>query len=321
VKRKIFNIFFAVVLVLSFSLIMAVPAQAAVMVTPAAGGGAISADTAAGAPGAAWTSLGTITIAENANDDIAASQAGVTLILNAPAGFQFNAAQSPSISGPAGDITAITVTSTTAAAITITFSTDGAADALDTIVISQATAIQVQPTAGTPLLSGNIQKAAGSTCSIAGVDGTTNFGMLTEVAGAVATLTVVVQPSDALAGVAIAPPVQVKAEDVFDNVIAGQNITVTLQAGLGVLSGTTPQATNALGIATFNDLSIDTVGPGKVLRFTAAAKTVDSNPFSIVVLADIDVEWSGTSIADGDSTPSTADGTDFGSADISTPAR
>ncbi len=268
-------------LVLSFSLITALPAEAAVSIDVAGGGGNISADTAAGAPGAAWTSLDSIVIDENANDDIAASQTDVTLILHAPNGFQFRAGVNPNISGPAGDITAIVVTSTTATDITITFSTDALADQDDTITIGDTTAIQVQPSAGTPLASGHITRNPGSTSNINGIDGTTNFGTLTEVAGAVDSLTIVQQPTDTLVNVAISPAVTVRADDQFTNPVPGQNIAVMLQAGTGALSGTSPRATNASGIATFNDLAVDTVGPGKVLRFTAAAKTVDSNPFNI----------------------------------------
>jgi len=46
------------------------PARAAATVTPAAGGGTISADTSAGAPGQAWTSLGAIMISEGTAGDI-----------------------------------------------------------------------------------------------------------------------------------------------------------------------------------------------------------------------------------------------------------
>jgi hypothetical protein len=102
-------------------------------------------------------------------------------------------------------------------------------------------------------------------------------------AAAVATLTVDVQPSATVAGVVIAPSVQVKAVDAFGNIRAGDSVAVALHAGTGVLSGTTPQTTDASGIATFNDLSINLAGTDKVLRFTDGAKTVDSNVFTITV--------------------------------------
>ncbi|MBN1160857.1 MAG: hypothetical protein JXA17_02770 [Dehalococcoidales bacterium] len=265
-------------LVLSFSLIMAVPAHADVIITQASGGGAISADTTAGA----WTDLGPISINETAVDEIAANQNGVTLILSIPAGFEFNNGQVPSISGLAGDITALGVT-ISSSNITVTFTTDALADITDNITIGAGPTIQVRPTAGTPLSSGNIARHATSNSTIAGIDGNTNFGTLTEVAGAITTLTIIQQPTDTLVNVAIAPAITVRATDQFSNNVTGQNIAVVLQAGTGALSGTSPRVTNASGIATFNDLQIDTAGPGKVLRFSFGGVTVDSNPFNITV--------------------------------------
>jgi hypothetical protein len=84
-----------------------------------------------------------------------------------------------------------------------------------------------------------------------------------------------------VAGVAIAPPVQVKAVDAFGNVIDGQSVAASLRVGTGALSGNVTRTTDASGIATFNDLKINLVGTNKVLRFTAAARTVDSETFNI----------------------------------------
>ncbi len=105
------------------------------------------------------------------------------------------------------------------------------------------------------------------------------------VSAAVNTLTVEVEPSTAVAGVAIAPPVQVKAVDEFTNVIDGQGITASLLAGTGTLSGTLTKTTDASGIATFDDLSINLTGADKQLRFTANGVTVDSAVFEITIAA------------------------------------
>ena len=84
------------------------------------------------------------------------------------------------------------------------------------------------------------------------------------------------------------------------------------------------------GDGTFNAAVNYTVGanPGSVTAgdFNRDGKpdlaVANKNSANVSVLLntspEIDVEYSGTSIADGDSTPSTADGTDFGNADIST---
>ena len=255
-----------------------VPVHAVANVTPAAGGGAISADTSAGAPGQAWTTLGPITIAEGAPGDI---DDGI-FILTIPSGFEFNVASAPdvAITGATPQLAANSPATITATTIEVMVTDESTIEA-DTLTIGGVTPIQVRPTAGTPLANGNITMTAGTIAGV--VLNATNFGTLNEVAGAVATLTIVTQPSDALVGAAIAPPVQVRAEDQFNNIIVGQNIAVALMAGTGTLSGTSPRTTDASGIATFNDLSIDTAGPGKVLRFTADGRTVDSNPFNISV--------------------------------------
>jgi hypothetical protein len=270
-KRKLFGVLMALVLVLSLSLIMPEPARAAANVTPAAGGGAISADTTGGA----WTSLGAIVIAEGAPGDI---DDGV-FDLQVPAGFEFNEASAPdvAITGASPELHALSPATITATSITVTVAAWSFSEA-DTMTIGGVTPIQVRPTAGTPLANGNITMTSGV---IVGVTGATNFGTLTEVAGTVNSLTIIQQPTDTLVGVAISPAVTVRATDQFTNNVPGQNVAVVLKAGTGALSGTSSRVTNASGIATFNDLSIDTIGPGKVLRFTAAAKTVDSNPFNI----------------------------------------
>src|SRR6476620_878358 len=126
--------------------------MATVTVTGASGGSAILADTAATATSPAWTSLGTMTIAEGANGDFAIGS-GVTLILKAPSGFEFNTAVTPSISFTAGrNITSASIAVSDASTLTVTL-TVGNNNASDTLTIGSTTTIQVRPTAGTPLAS------------------------------------------------------------------------------------------------------------------------------------------------------------------------
>ena len=100
-------------------------------------------------------------------------------------------------------------------------------------------------------------------------------------AASVAVLTVEVQPSTTIAGSAITPSVQVKAEDSFGNVVSGLSIVVSLKTGTGVLSGTLTRVTNVTGVASFNDLSVDLVGVDKVLNFSSGSLCVPSNVFVI----------------------------------------
>ena len=111
------------------------------------------------------------------------------------------------------------------------------------------------------------------------------------VPAAVETLTVEVQPTDAGAGAVIAPAVQVKAVDEFNNLIGGLPIDVTLLVGTGTLSGTPTQVTAASGIATFDDLSIDLPGV-KQLQFAADGETVDSDAFNVgTEKVDLAEDW------------------------------
>jgi len=84
-----------------------------------------------------------------------------------------------------------------------------------------------------------------------------------------------VQPSNTVAGRAIAPAVKVTARDAFGNTdtIFTGSITVAITSGTGasgaVLSGTTTVSA-VKGVATFGTLSIDKAGTGYTLTTTAA---------------------------------------------------
>lgn len=105
---------------------------------------------------------------------------------------------------------------------------------------------------------------------------------VTIIAAAVYTLTVEVQPSETVAGVAITPPVQVKAEDEFTNVIDGKAIIASLLVGAGELTGTLTETTDPSGIATFANLVIDLTGDDQQLQFAANGATVDSVVFGVI---------------------------------------
>jgi len=170
-------------LVLSFSLVTATPASASSTVTPAAGGGAISADTATGAPGEAWTTLGAITISEGASGDIAVG----TFVLTIPSGFEFNTASVPDVvvTGTTPQLAATSSTAITATTITVTVTAASTTETDNGLIIGGGvTPIQVRPTTGAPLASGNILMTTGT---ITGVDGATNFGTLGMIPGAAPT--------------------------------------------------------------------------------------------------------------------------------------
>src|SRR5439155_1030465 len=92
------------------------------------------------------------------------------------------------------------------------------------------------------------------------------------------------QPTDATAGVAIAPAVTARLKDAFGNNVAsaGISITMALTTGSGTLSGTTTNATDAGGLATFADLSIDLIGAKKLTATNSVLGSVESDAFTIL---------------------------------------
>ncbi|MCX6120398.1 MAG: hypothetical protein NTX44_02110 [Ignavibacteriales bacterium] len=168
-------------------------ALAAVTVTAATGGTNISADKAANATSPAWTALGNIVITEGANGDFATGT-GVTFILTAPAGWQFNTPGSVSttVTGGTGgnQNVAVTNTSVTASTITLTLSIGGT-NKTDILTII---GVQVQPIDGGNLPgSGNILRTSANpgTATVTGItNGTTNFGSLSQVVGNLSQLVV-----------------------------------------------------------------------------------------------------------------------------------
>jgi len=102
-------------------------------------------------------------------------------------------------------------------------------------------------------------------------------------AAAATQLVFVQQPTDAVAGVAISPSVTVQLLDQFGNLAnqAGVDITLSLLTGSGTLSGTVTRATNASGLATFNDLSINLVGTKSLQATSSGLTSATSNNFVI----------------------------------------
>uniref|UniRef100_Q020K9 Ig domain protein, group 1 domain protein n=1 Tax=Solibacter usitatus (strain Ellin6076) TaxID=234267 RepID=Q020K9_SOLUE len=93
--------------------------------------------------------------------------------------------------------------------------------------------------------------------SVVGVVAPATFN-LTNLAGAAQTIAFVRQPSDALAGSPISPPVAVSLKDANNNPIVATAITLSLPGGTAV-SGATAN-TDATGIATFPGLTIQKSG-------------------------------------------------------------
>ena len=95
----------------------------------------------------------------------------------------------------------------------------------------------------------------------------------------------VTQPTNSTVNQDITPPVTVQLVDSGGNPVATSGASVTLalgnNSGSGTLSGTLTEPTNASGVATFSDLSINRPGFGYTLTASSTGLTgATSNPFS-----------------------------------------
>src|SRR5262249_1954616 len=130
-----------------------------------------------------FTTLSGPAIAEAAAGELALN---TTTILNIPAGFRFNPGAGNTSSGGAGCNLAGTLTVTASQA---TFKVTQASTVAGCVLTFVG--LQVQPTAGAGLTTGNITKTGTSSAP----GGATNYGTLTKVAGAVTELIYIQQPS------------------------------------------------------------------------------------------------------------------------------
>ncbi len=105
------------------------------------------------------------------------------------------------------------------------------------------------------------------------------------IAAAASAMTITQQPTESVVTGVISGPPTVRLADAFNNPVSGVNITVSETGGYTFDAGTLTKATNASGIASFNNLSITTGDTDYQLTFNAAAggvSNVNSNLFDVV---------------------------------------
>jgi hypothetical protein len=125
----------------------------------------------------------------------------------------------------------------------------------------------------------------------------------TETSGVPAKLAFSQQPSDIAPGATITPSVTVEIQDAAGNLVTTATDTVILSlrnAASAKLNGMLSKDAVS-GIATFDDLSVDTVGSGYQLRANSGSLTeVDSSPFSVtgaeatLIIVETAADGSGT---------------------------
>ena len=265
----------AVLLIALFgSLIPVSTVLASVAVAGATGGSAVPADEFGTSD---YTTLTGPGIAESAAGELLL---GSTTILNTPSGFRFNAGSgNVSISGASCDLAGTLNVTATQATFTVTHASTVAG------CIATVVGLQVQPTAGTPLATGTITKTGTSTAPSPG-----NYGTLTEVAGAVAQLIYLTQPSASnIGGNAFATQPVILARDQFGNNVGNAPITLSIAPGTGASGAaltctTNPVNTNPGGVASFAAAAckVDLAGTYK-LRATSGSVSIDSGAFNVNV--------------------------------------
>ncbi|MBI4547791.1 MAG: putative Ig domain-containing protein, partial [Ignavibacteriae bacterium] len=106
---------------------------------------------------------------------------------------------------------------------------------------------------------------------------------LTVVANNATQVVFIQQPTNAVAGTTISPPVTVQLRDAFGNNVSslGVGITLTLSSGTGTLYGTTTRTTNSSGLATFDNLSINLAGSKNLTASSGSITPAVSNAFTI----------------------------------------
>ncbi len=268
---------FVLPLVLLGSAIPLASVSAAVGLTAATGGSSISADTHSPGGSGAYTTLVGPSIQEGAAGDLAT---GGTLVLNRPTGFAFNPGSATAAAGGtgcAGMVLGPVVTTTTTVTIPITTASTSPC----TLTVS---GLQVRPTAGNPLATGNIT----NTGTTGPTGGSANYGTLTEVPGAPVLTFTSAAIANTTGGATLAPSPAFHDEDAWGNDRSGDSIQVSIKTGTGtagaVLTCTpNPRSTSGAGNVTFSGCSIDKAGIGYVLRATTGAAAVDTNAFNISV--------------------------------------
>ncbi len=241
-------------------------------ITPAAGGEAISADDA----NTTYTSLTGPVIQEGLPGELNASG---TLILKAPTGYEWNTSGTYNVTeAPAyGGSTTLDASFTSVTATDLTYTIDVASASNPGQLTF--TGLEIRPTTGVLPNTGNITNI-GST----GQGGGTNYGTLTMIPGTVDSLTFVQQPTITNIDSVITPSVRVQLVDQFGNEVetSGTTVSIAKASGAGTLGGTTSMSTNALGIAEFNDLTLDNTGTHTLITTSTGLNSETSNSFEIV---------------------------------------
>ena len=136
---------------------------------------------------------------------------------------------------------------------------------------------------GIATFDGVAPQSAGSYTLVA-TDGTDTSASasLSVTPAAVSTLTFMQQPTDVVAGQAIAPAVVVQAQDQYGNVISGDTVTVAVENyPSGTLYSSFMATTDSNGNATFDNISLPTAGSYMLVATDGTVSTGNSTSFVV----------------------------------------
>ena len=244
------------------------------LLDPADGGDSLSVDDVSGS----FTSLTGPRITEDVVGELTASG---TVVLTLPSGFEWDtmgATPSVSVEPAYGASTDLTASYTSRSSSDVTFTINTASASPNKPGSLTFSGLAVRPTSTTVPTTGNITNT-GTTGPSSSVD----LGTLGTTAGVVDSLVFSVPPSSGNATEIISPSIEVQLVDRYGNArdSSGVSISMSLTSGTGTLSGTTPRTTDASGVATFEDLSINLTGSKNLTAAAAGLNSTVSPAFTI----------------------------------------
>jgi hypothetical protein len=280
--KKVFIIGLTAVFIMSGFFVFSSLALAdpGVTISSATGGSSVSIDTSSAVSGPAhFTPLTPINISEaGAVGQISAG----THIFTLPSGWEFNT--SAHITAIAGDLIIPSTADIIPDPNSFSFTVTGISTSPGFLMFM---GMQVRPTGTVAPTTGEITHSGAPIAGV--VDGSTSFGTLTTVAGAVTKVAFTTQPGSAEYRSNLSPQPVVKTQDQFGNnstngLGANKMVTLTLTAGTGALQGTASLdiGTSAgNGTATFSDLTMNAIGAKQLTASADGLTPAVSTTFEI----------------------------------------
>ncbi len=270
-KKSVFGIIAVAVLAGGFFALNS--AFAAVAIAPATGGTNISIDTTFAGGSGVYQSISGPTITENSAGDIGLGLHTLTL----PGGWEFDSSSNISIAANGGTDLLVSWSNVLPGATSFSFNVTSVSSS--TIAILNFNGMKVRPTTVTPS-TGDITQSVGAIADV--VNGTTSFGTLSTVAGAVTKVAFTTQPTNTVYGDTFSATVNTQDQFGNDSIsgLASSNIVTLSLNGTGIFGTTLTgniggSGTN--GIITFSGLTVNAIGTGKTLTATPTTGTAGTS--------------------------------------------